>query len=201
MREAGDEPRPIWRRWVAVALVAWMALAVGGLLMAWRLAEILPPGMVPALGLGVFVAAPSVLMIWSFWTMLRDPMTGWIAPSALFAFAGALVPAWQPLLDAGMRLNFEAHRPTYDSIVAEAKGGRMALTPDPSGWIEGDRDGVRFRYNVARPGRVEFLWSRDPLFETGVRYDDAPCTPTPKLKCIARGRLLEGHYFHYWFIA
>ena len=61
-----------------------------------------------------------VLAAWSFWAMLREPMTGWLAPTILLAFCGAFVPASRPLLDAGAWLNFNAHRPAYDAIVAEA---------------------------------------------------------------------------------
>jgi hypothetical protein len=190
-----DDTRPLWRTPLAAALAAWMGVTVGALVGAWRIAEAAPAGVLPGLAVGLGVIAPVGLLVWSLWTMLRDPVTGWMAPAALLFFLGAMVPGWRPLADAGMRMNFETHVATYDAIVADAKAGRMR--PDDYGWVRGMRDGVRFRYRADRPGEVEFVWVRDGLIDAGVRYNDIPCTPTRRLKCLDRGERIEGRYFHY----
>ncbi|MBI1200607.1 MAG: hypothetical protein GC203_22320 [Phenylobacterium sp.] len=190
-----DDTRPLWRTPLGAALAAWMAVSAGALVAGWRIAETAPAGVLPGLAVGLGLIAPVGLLIWSLWAMLRDPVTGWMAPAALLFFLGAMVPAWRPLADAGMRMNFEAHVETYDAIVADAKAGLMR--PDAHGWVRGSRDGVRFRYRADRPGEVEFSWVRDGLLDAGVRYNEIPCTPTPQLKCLDRGERIEGRYFHY----
>jgi hypothetical protein len=190
-----EDIRPLWRTPLGAALAAWMVVTLGALLGGWRIAETSPSGVLAGLALGLGVGAPAGLLVWSLWAMLRDPVTGWLAPAALLFFLGALVPAWRPLADAGMRMNFDAHRATYDAIVADAKAGR--LRPDPHGWVAGERDGVRFRYRADRPGEVQFAWVRDGLLDAGVRYDEIPCRPTPRLKCLDRGEPIVGRYFHY----
>lgn len=194
MAEAEDH-RPVWRTPLAAALAGWMTLVLSATFAAWRIAEIAPPGLVAGLALLLGGIAPVGLLVWSLWTMLRDPVTGWMAPAALLFFCGGLIPAERPLADAGMRFNFRAHRPAYEAIVAEAKAGR--LRPDPGGWVEGVRDGVRFRYRADRPGDIEFPWLHETFVRAGVRYNDIPCRPSPTLKCLDRGELIEGRYFHY----
>jgi len=190
-----EQFRPVWRTPLAALLIGWMGFTPGLLLGAWRIAETAPPGFLLGLAVSNFAVAPVVLLVWSLWAMARDPVTGWLAPSAFLFFCGAMIPAWQPLTDAGMRLNFQDHRAAYDVIVAEAKAHHFA--PGADGWVEGVQDGLRFRYRADRPGRIEFVWARSELYEAGVRYDDVLCTPTHTLKCLDRGRPLEGHYFHY----
>lgn len=194
MREAARQPRPVWRTWLAPVLAGWMALVVGLTLGAWRLAETTPDAVVAGLLFIAFVPAPLGLLVWSLWTMFRDPTTGWMAPSALLFFCGLMVPAHRPLYEAGARLNFEAHRPAYEEIVADVKSGR--LTPAVGDWAEGVRGDVRFRYRYNGTGAVEFGWV-DGLVEAGVRYNDVVCRPSRQLRCLDRGRPLGGNYFHY----
>ena len=189
----GDPLPPIWRTWLAAVLAAWMLMAVGGIVGVWALLETAPTPVVLG-GAALLVLAGIALLVASLWAMMRDPVTGWIAPSAMLFFLGGLGPAFQPLNDAGAQLNFERHRPAYEAIVAEAKAGRLA--PDTSGWVEGRRDEVRFRYRADRPGMVEFAWVRGPL-ASGVRYDERVCTPAAGLKCLDRGRPLDDRFFHY----
>ena len=73
--------RPVWRTPLAVALVAWMGMAVVMTLGAARLMEATPEGLAPVMIAAVFVIPPPTLAIWSFWVMLREPVTGWIAPA------------------------------------------------------------------------------------------------------------------------
>ncbi|MBL8769817.1 MAG: hypothetical protein JNK30_00420 [Phenylobacterium sp.] len=198
MDNPGDSYTPVWRTPLAMALLAWMGLAIGAIVGVWRGLETLPPGVVLGLAAGLLVACPVLLLIWSFWTMMRDPVTGWIAPSALLAFLGGMVPAWGPLLDAGVRLNFESHRPTYEAVVADAAAGRLArLSAAPGGWVEEDRDGLRFRYRGGRPERIDFIWARNAYIEAGVRYNARPCRPTPRMKCLGAGLPLANGYSHY----
>jgi hypothetical protein len=198
MDDPGDSFTPVWRSPLAMVLLAWMVLAIGGILGAWRAMEALPPMMALGLAMGLFVLAPVLLLAWSFWTMMRDPVTGWIAPSALLTFLGAMVPAWGPLLDAGVRLNFETHHAAYDVIVADSRAGRlMRASSSPGGWVEEDRDGLRFRYRGGRPERIDFIWSRNQFLEAGVRYNARPCRPTVRVKCLAAGLPLDNGYSHY----
>ena len=44
--------------------------------------------------------AALTLLVWGFWAMLREPMTGWLAPTLVLAFCGAFIPAFRPLFDA-----------------------------------------------------------------------------------------------------
>lgn len=196
-----DSFTPVWRTPLAVMTLAWIGVALGGLLAAWRALELLPPAIAFALAMGIYVVAPVLLLVWAFLTMMRDPVTGWMAPSALLAFAGALVPAWQPLLDYGARLNFEAHRPQYDAIVADGRAGRL-LSPAqrPGFWVEEHRDGVVFRYRPARPDRIVFPWSRNAILQAGVRYDARPCRPSARVKCVASGQPLADGYSHYRYL-
>ncbi|MBL8556936.1 MAG: hypothetical protein JNL41_21875 [Phenylobacterium sp.] len=195
---ASDSFTPVWRSPLALMMLAWMGLAIGGILGAWRTIEALPPMIALSVGVGLLLVAPAMLLVWSFWAMMRDPVTGWIAPSALLAFLGGMIPAWGPLLDAGIRLNFESHHAAYDEIVADSRAGRLVkATSSPGGWVEEDRDGLRFRYRGGRPERIDFIWSRNQFMEAGVRYNARPCRPTPRLKCLAAGLPLSDGYSHY----
>jgi hypothetical protein len=145
-------------------------------------------------GAALLVLAGVALLAASLWAMMRDPVTGWIAPSAMLFFVGGLGPAFQPLNDWGARLNFERHRPAYEAIIAEAKAGR--LVANQQGWVDGRREHVRFRYRADRPDMVEFAWAKGPL-SSGVRYNEIACTPGIGLKCLDRGRPLEDRFYHY----
>lgn len=199
MGDAAGTIRPIWRTPLAATLAGWMALVIGLTLGAGRIMEVLPGETLLVLAAGAYLAPVPILLAWSFWAMLREPMTGWLAPTILLAFCGAFVPASRPLLDAGAWLNFNAHRPAYDAIVAEA--ARTRALGDAGGSVEGSRNGVRFRYRADRPGEIDFEWARNDAFIEGVRYDDSPCIAGPGRVCADRGRPLAGYYSHYleWF--
>jgi hypothetical protein len=195
----GETPyiRPVWRTGLAAALAAWMGLVVAAALSAGRLMEITPAAVAPFLIAGLFVVPPLILLVWSFWTMLREPMTGWLAPTILMAFCGAFVPLAQPLYDTGVRLNFEARRPAYEAIAAEVRDGRIAGAPNPRGWIVGERDGVRFRFRPDDRGMIDFGWAQAYGFKSGVRYDDTPCVSRPGALCIDRGEALAERFTYY----
>lgn len=197
MGETADHPRPIWRTPLAAALAAWMAGIVGATLAAPAILETAPGAAGPVILAAIFVVPPPVLAVWSFWTLLSDPETGWIAPTVLMSFLGAFVPGFQPLLDAGVRLNFEARRPAYEAIVAETRSGRLVGVADPAGWISGESRGVRFRYRPQHPGVVDFVWYRAYGVRVGVRYDDSPCVARPGLSCVAGGEPLDGPFTYY----
>lgn len=195
MEASPDSIRPIWRKPLATVLAAWMALVIGATLAAGRLMEIVPGEIVLILAVGVFIAPVPILLVWSFWAMLREPMTSWLAPTILLTFCGAVVPAFEPLRDAGARLNFAAHKVTYAAVVDEA--ARIRALGDIDGLVIGTRNGVRYRYRAERPGEIDFEWVRNGTFEEGVRYDDSPCAPQPGRACADRGQPLEGFYSHY----
>jgi len=194
MGEAPSDPKPVWRTPLAAALVVWMVLVVATALAAARLVEVARTETALVVILGVFVVAPPVLLVWSLWTMMREPVTGWIAPTVLMAFCGSFVPLLEPLLDAGVRLNFEARKPLYEAIAAEAKANRR---PQAAVWVEGSRGGVRYRYFTGDPGAIDFVWLDRYGVAAGVHYDDTPCAPRPGLMCIRRGEPLAERFTYY----
>ena len=198
MSEAVDPIRPVWRRPLAGALAAWMLLMVAAPLGYGRLLELAPEGAFPLLAIGLLAPAPG-LLIWSFWTMQRDPITGWIAPSAFLAFAGGYVPAFEPLLDAGVQLNFHAHRPAYEAVVAQSRLDPPAHGARLTGWVVEQRDGISFRHRADRPGVIEFVWRSDGWIEAGVRFDPHPCRASRAVRCINPGDARFGVPNYFWF--
>lgn len=188
----GEQPRPIWRTPLALVLLAWIVAVLGATLAAGRLMEMIPPPVLVWAAIGLYLAPIPPLLAWGVWAMLREPMTGWMAPTLLMAFCGGFVPAAKPLFDAGVDLNFIARRPTYDAIVQDAR----APPPRVGGRVEGERDGVRFRYIVERPGEIAFIWA-DGEAGAGIRYDDTPCVATRTTRCVDRGRRLTREYSFY----
>ena len=197
MGETSETQRPVWRTRLAAVMVAWMATVVALTLAAPRLVETAPASFAPLAIVAIYVVPAPLLLVWSFWTMLREPMTGWLAPTILMTFIGGFVPGFRPLLDAGIRLNFEAHRPAYEAIAADARAGRLVGVSNGRGWVLGAREGVRFRYRADDPGVVVFEWIDAYGFRSGVRYDDTPCVARPGRLCIARGTPLAERYTHY----
>ncbi|WP_156467342.1 MULTISPECIES: hypothetical protein [unclassified Phenylobacterium] len=195
----GERPyiRPVWRTRLAAVLVAWMVLAVSVMLAAARLMEVTPPSVAPMLVLALYVAPPPALLAWSFWHMMREPVTGWLAPTVLMTFCGALIPLAPPIYDLGVRLNFQARRPAYEAIAAEVRDGRIAGLPNRRGWIAGERDGVRFRFRPAERGVIDFTWAEAYGLKAGVRYDDTPCVSRRGALCIDRGERLADRYTYY----
>jgi hypothetical protein len=188
---------PIWRTRLWPFLIAWMGLIAATPFAVWPMAEAASPspviaGLVVLLGVG-----PVLLLLWSLVVMMREPVTGWIAPTMLLAFCGGLIPAAMPMLEAGQRLNFDAHRPVYEALVTQARDGRLGGQPLANGWVEGERDTVRYRYPAGRAGEMEFVWVTTRWWENGVRYDDTPCHPQPGLRCVDQGRPLDGFYSYY----
>lgn len=195
----GETPyiRPVWRTPLAAVLVAWMALATAATLVAPRLMELTPPAAGPLLIAAVYVIPPPILLVWSFWSMLREPMTGWLAPTVLMAFCGGFVPLAQPLYQTGVRLNFEDRRPVYEAIAAEVRAGTLGGLPSARGWIVGEREGVRFRYRRADLGMVDFPWTQAYGVRAGVRYDDTPCIARPGARCVDQGEPLAKGFTYY----
>lgn len=189
--------RPVWRTRLAAMLAAWMAMAATAILAAPRLMEVTPPMVAPLVVLALFVAPPPALLAWSFGHMMREPVTGWLAPTALLAFCGALIPLAPSLYDAGVRLNFDARRPAHEAIAAEVRNGRLGGAPNRRGWIVGERDGVRFRFRPADRGAIEFAWGQAYGFTAGVRYDDTPCVSRRGALCIDHGEPLAEGYTYY----
>lgn len=192
MGENADIIRPIWRTPLAAVLVAWMLIVVGITLSAPRLIETLPGDLLLIAFVGVYLLPIPALLVWGFWAMLREPLTGWLAPTLLLTFCGAAVPAAQPLFDTGVHLNFLAHRSVYDEIALEARkvGG--------AGMMSGSRDGVRFSYDRSRPSRVFFGWGDGRNVTMGVYYDNTPCVARRGRVCAEIGRPLAPNYSFYW---
>lgn len=198
MGDATETIRPIWRTPLSAALAGWMAIVLGVTLASGRLMEIVPGDSILILAIALYVAPVPILLGWSFWAMLREPMTAWLAPTILLAFCSGFVPAMGPLLDVGTRLNFAAHRPAYVAIAAEA--ARNRALGDESGSVSGVRDGVRYRYRAARPGEIDFVWIDSRWIRAGVRYDDTPCVASPGSRCVDSGRPMGGNYSFYRLI-
>jgi len=73
MGDPADTMRPVWRTRLAAALLAWMGLVIGATLASSRLLESLPAGSLPFVALGLYIAPIPILLVWSFWAMLREP--------------------------------------------------------------------------------------------------------------------------------
>lgn len=190
-------PRPIWRTPLAAVLIAWMAIVLGATLGSSRLLESLPAGALPFLAVGVYLAPLPFLLIWSFWAMMREPVTGWLAPTIVLAFCGGFVPAFRPLFDAGVDLNFAAHRAAYDDIVAEVTAAPR--DPEARGWVQGERRNVRFAYRADHREVVQFAWSDSTWLPAAVVYDARTCGAAPgagarRRVITAYDRHLDGHY-------
>lgn len=197
MRDASLNDRPIWRTPLAVAIVAWMAMAVSVTLAAARLMEVTPEGSAPIVVAAIYVIPPPLLLGWSFLAMLREPVTGWLAPTVLMAFVGGFVPLFQPLYQAGVRLNFEQRRPAYEAIVADAKAGRLVGVENRRGWVTGLSGDIRYRFRPTEPGTVDFIWTRAYGFRAGVLYDDTPCVARKGYSCLSKGEPLDARYSYY----
>jgi len=197
MGDASVIARPVWRTRLAVVMLAWIVMVVTATLAAARLMEAVPDGVAPVLIMAIYIVPPPLLLVWSFWVMMREPITGWLAPTILMAFCGGFVPLFHPLYDTGVRLNFEARRPAYETIVAEVRAGRLAGVANQRGWLVGARDDIRFRYRAADPGLIDFPWTNAYGFRAGVRHDDTPCVARPGFTCIARGEPLDARYTYY----
>lgn len=183
---------------MAGVLVVWMLSMLAAPLCFGRLLELAPEGAFPLIAGALLLPAPW-LLIWSFWTMQREPLTGWLAPSAMLAFAGGYVPAFMPLLDAGVRLNFQLHRPAYEAIVDEVRAETPAPGAQLSGWVVEQRDGITFRHRDDRPGVIEFIWRSDNWIEAGVRFNPRPCRASRALRCVNPGDPRFGVPGYFWF--
>ncbi len=195
MGDAAEANSPIWRTPLATALAGWMLLVIGMAVGAGRLIEVVPGEALVILALSAVVLPVPGLLAWSFWVMLREPMTGWVAPTLLLAFCGGMVPAGGPLLDLGVRLNFIAHRPTYEAVIAEA--AQPDVLKGSAGVVSGERNGVRYAYHADRPGEIDFVWTQNEVFSEGIRYDNTPCRPSRERMCADQGKTLEGYFSHY----
>lgn len=195
MGDSTETIRPIWRTPLAAALAGWMAIVLGVTLASGRLMEFVPGDSILILALAVYVAPVPILLAWSFWAMLREPMTGWLAPTILLAFCSGFAPAMGLLLDVGTQLNFTAHRAAYAAIAAEA--ARNRALGDETGSVVGVRDGVRYRYRAAQPGEIDFVWIDSSWIRAGVRYDDTPCVASRGSRCVDSGRSMGGDYSFY----
>ena len=190
MGESAAPTRPIWRTRLALALAGWMLLVVGATLASSRLLEMLPGGTVPFAAIGLYIAPIPVLLAWGFWAMLREPLTGWLAPTVILAFCGAFVPAFRPLFDAGVSLNFAAHRPAYEAIIAEVASGAPS---DAGGWIEGRAGDIRYGYRAEQREVVQFTWSSGAYLPSGVVYDARACGVA---RAIQRRRIISSYDRH-----
>jgi hypothetical protein len=195
MGEPVDTIRPVWRTPLAAALLAWMGLVVGTTLASSRLLELVPASGLPFLAIGLYIAPIPVLLVWSFWAMLREPVSGWLAPTIVLAFCGGFIPAFRPLFDVGVSLNFAAHRPAYEAIVADiGEGG----DPAQRGWIEGRRGDVRYGFQGDHRELIQFTWSDNTYLPSGVVYDARSCgvpRSAQRRRIISTyDRHLGGHY-------
>ena len=162
----------------------------GATLASSRLLETLPNGALPFVVVGIYLAPIPFLLAWGFWAMLREPLTGWLAPTIILAFCGGFVPAFRPLFDAGVALNFAAHRPAYEAIVAEVGGGG---DPAARGWIEGRAGDVRYGYRAEHREVIQFTWSSGAYLPSGVVYDGRACGVA---RAVQRRRVISSYDRH-----
>ena len=189
---------PVWRTRLAAVAIAWMGLVIGTTLASSRLLETLPGEVVPFVAVSLYITPIPILLVWSFWTMLREPLTGWLAPTVILAFSGGFVAAAPVLFDAGVTLNFAAHRPAYEALVADVALGRLAVDPDAPGWTMGTRGEVAYGFQARRRDLVQFPWSDNSYLASAVVYDARACG-VPRTAGVRRiistyDRRLGGHY-------
>ena len=199
MGEPADTFRPVWRTRLAAVGVAWMTLVVGVTLASSRLLEVVPGEAVPFVAFSLYITPIPVLLVWSFWAMLREPVTAWLAPTVILGFCGGFVPAAGPLFDAGVALNFASHRPAYEDIVDDVAQGRLAADPKVPGWTEGIRGEVAYGFQGRRRDLVQFPWSDSTYLASAVVYDARACgvprSATAGRRIISTyDRHLGGHY-------
>lgn len=194
-----DAIQPVWRTRLAAVAIAWMGLVVGTTLASSRLLETLPGEVVPFVAVSLYITPIPILLAWSFWTMLREPLTGWLAPTVILAFSGGFVAAAPVLFDAGVALNFAAHRPAYDALIADVALGRLAVDPDAPGWTMGTRGEVAYGFQARRRDLVQFPWSDNSYLASAVVYDARTCgvprtAGAPRRVISTYDRHLGGHY-------
>ena len=190
MGEAADTIRPVWRTRLGLVLIAWMGGVIGVTLASSRLLEVLPGAAVPFIAIGFYLTPIPILLVWGFWAMLREPLTGWLAPTLLLAFCGGMVPAFRPLFDAGVSLNFAAHRPAYEAIVADIAA---TASSDAKGWIEGRAGTVRYGYRADHRDVIQFTWSGGDYLPSGVVYDARACGVA---RAVQRRRIISSYDRH-----
>lgn len=167
--------KPVWRTPLAAAAAGWMGAVIGVTVASSRLLEVLPDNAAPFVFVGLYLAPIPVLLVWGFWVMLRDPLTGWLAPTVILAFVGAFVPAAPHLFNLGVALNFLAHREAYEEIVADVGSGRLAADPAARGWTTGVRGEVVYGFQATRRDLVQFTWSDGAYLASAVVYDARAC--------------------------
>ena len=194
-----DAIKPVWRTRLAAVAIAWMGLVVGTTLASSRLLETLPGDAIPFVAVSLYITPIPILLVWAFWTMLREPVTGWLAPTVILAFAGGFVAAAPPLFDLGVSLNFAAHRAAYRDIVADVAQGRLAVDPNAPGWTMGTRGQVAYGFQAQRRDLVQFPWSDNSYLASAVVYDARACgvprtAGAPRRIISTYDRHLGGHY-------
>ena len=199
MGETADTIRPVWRTRLAAALVAWMGLILGTTLASSRLLEVVSGHVLPYLAAALYIAPIPVFLAWGFWAMLREPMTGWLAPTIMLTFCGAFIAGFPQLFGAGVMLNFLAHRPTYDAIVADVATGAIGGDRAQRGWIQARQGRVRYAFQAGHRGLVQFVWSEQDYLPAAVVYDAKACGVAPRPGARRRvittyDRHLGGHY-------
>jgi len=205
MAAVPDIQTPIWRTWLAKALLAWVGLALVTTLAFARLMELLDEKPLAAVLVTVCLAAPLGLLVCCCWKLRGNPRANWPPLAVLLVSIGVLFAASGPLFDASVYLNFMAHRPAYDRIIAETSTGELSGPVDANGQIVGTRHGVSYQFNPARPRLLQFSWTRDGALLLAVYYDEGRCPdqsakqirrpglPAPTLRA-SYSRHLAGHY-------
>jgi len=170
---------PVWRTLLAKTLAVWMVIALVSFLAAARLTELLPVWAFSAFIVMLYLVAPVALLAWSTAMLIRRPRVNWPALAALLTCCVGLFASERMLFDAGVHLNFLSHRSAYDRIVADARFGRLDGSPDATGRMSGERDGIRYIVDRRAPLELEFVWSREDSMMLSVIYDERGCPRPP----------------------
>jgi hypothetical protein len=140
---------------------------------------------------------PLALLGWNAWRHR------WLVALNVVLATAILFAGVNRVAVAGSYLNFLAHKPVYDRVVQEAKGGTLSGRSDEHGFFRGRRSGVKFTFLAEALPAVMFPWSDKHGSFLGVVYDEADCPrpppkpPIPGLKqagSIGLSLRLSGHY-------
>lgn len=157
-----------------LALAGWFAFAAFVLLACVPIYEVLAgwhrvPWAMIALGV-------LMLLAWGLRLLLQKPRRNWPAPILVLLAASLWFGLSEPLLNAGLILNFARHQATYDRVVADAEAGLLKGKTTPSGAIEGVRNGQAFHAVPGPAGFVRFKeWQGGDYMFFDVFHDRRSC--------------------------
>ena len=189
-----SEVQSLLRSRLAAAILIWCLAGLAWLVANPFIFRAIPGGVGSLLFLILAFLAPLWLILWSLAAARRWRLSA-IGAGALVALLWTLaVTASEPLLTWGQRQYVASHRAVFDSVVADARAGRLDTGLILSREVTGVRRGIRYEYFKQGERRiVNFPWIESPLYSAGVTFDER-CIAGRKWNC---GAPLVSPYRHY----